>query len=113
MANKGESSQPRSLSLEQAHKMRRDNVIIALQDQERKLTMELKRVKGSKRRPLTVESLIATPLIFLTPLLTKTIKSKVLEGEVHLEIILATSRLRHQSLMVASNQRITSIGSSQ
>ena len=45
MANEGESSQPRSLSLEQAHEMSRDNAIIALQDQVRKLTMELERLK--------------------------------------------------------------------
>jgi len=48
MANEGESSQSRSLSLEQAHEMRRDNVIIALQEQVRKLIMELDQVKGSK-----------------------------------------------------------------
>jgi len=48
IANKGESSQPESLSLKQAPKIRRDNAIIALQKKVRKLTMELERVKGSE-----------------------------------------------------------------
>jgi len=35
----------------------------------------------------------------------KTVKSDMLEGEVLVEMILVTSRLRHQSLMVTSNRR--------
>jgi len=50
MANEGESSQLRSLSLEQAHEMRRDNATIALQDQLSKLTIELEQLKGIEHR---------------------------------------------------------------
>ena len=46
MANEGESFQYKGLSLKQARKMRSDNAIIALQEQVRKLTMELEQVKG-------------------------------------------------------------------
>jgi len=49
MANEGEPSQPSGISLEQAHKMRRNNAIIALRWHVRKLTMELERVKRSER----------------------------------------------------------------
>jgi len=49
MVNEGESSQPKSLSLEQAHEMKTDNAVIALQDQVRTLTIELERVKGFER----------------------------------------------------------------
>jgi len=66
---------------------RRDNVIVTLQDQVRKITVELERVKGSERQALTVGSLITTPLISHSRLLMKTMKSKGLEGEVHLEKI--------------------------
>jgi len=47
MANGRESSQARSLPLEQAREIRRDNTIITLQKQVRKLTMKLEQVKGS------------------------------------------------------------------
>jgi len=40
MANKGEHSQPRGISLEQAHEMIRDKAIIDHQEQVRKVTME-------------------------------------------------------------------------
>jgi len=40
----------------------------------------------------------------------KTIKREVLVGEVLLEMILVTSRLRHWSLMVTSNWKTISIG---
>jgi len=50
MATQGESSQPRSLFLEQTHEIRRDNATIALQDQIRRLTMELEWAKGFKHR---------------------------------------------------------------
>jgi len=49
MINDAEPSQPRGISLELASKMRRDKAIIDLQEQVRKLTMELERVKGSER----------------------------------------------------------------
>jgi len=59
MANE-ESSQPRSLSLEQAHEMRRD----------------------PSAQPLAVGSLTTTLLILPTHLLMKTMKSEAIEGEV-------------------------------
>jgi len=52
MADEGKSPQPRGLSLEQAHEMSRDNAIITLQDQVRKFTLELERVRGPERRAL-------------------------------------------------------------
>ena len=48
MVNDEEYSQPRNLSLEQAHEMRRYNAIIALQEQVRKLIMKLEQVRGSE-----------------------------------------------------------------
>jgi len=59
--------------------------------------------------PLTVRSLITTTLISPTPLLMKITWSEVSEGEVLLEIILATLRLRHWSLMATSNKKTTLI----
>jgi len=50
MTNGAESYQPRGVSLELAHEMRRDKAIIDLQEQVRKLIMELEQVKGSERR---------------------------------------------------------------
>jgi len=55
----------------------------------------LSRLKHRRTEPLTIGSLITTLLIAHTPLLMKTMKSEVLEGEVHLEMILMTLRLRH------------------
>ena len=49
MANEGEPSQPRRLSLEQAHEIRKDNAIMALQEQVEKHTRELEQVKGYKQ----------------------------------------------------------------
>jgi len=46
MSNDAEPSQPRHVSLELTHEMRRDKAIIDLQEQVRKLAMELERVKG-------------------------------------------------------------------
>jgi len=40
------------LLLEQAHERRRDNAIIALQEQVMKLMMELKQIKGSEHQAL-------------------------------------------------------------
>jgi len=45
MANRGEASQLKGMSLKHAHEMRRHNAIITLQEQVRKLTIELKRIK--------------------------------------------------------------------
>jgi len=42
MANDKEPSLPRGMSLEKSHEMRMDNANIALQEQVKKLTMELK-----------------------------------------------------------------------
>ena len=50
MSNDAEPSQPRGISLELVHEMRRDKAIIDLQEQVRKLTIKLEWVKGSKRR---------------------------------------------------------------
>jgi len=41
MANKGEPSNPSGISLEKAHEMKRDKAITKLEEQVRKLTMEL------------------------------------------------------------------------
>ena len=49
MTNDVEPSQSRGISLELAHERRRDKAIIDLQEQVRKLTMELERVKGFER----------------------------------------------------------------
>ena len=49
MSNDTEPSQPRGISLELTLEMRRDKAIIDLQEQVRKLTMELEQVKGSER----------------------------------------------------------------
>jgi len=72
--------------------------------------MELERLKDPSTEPFSTGNLTTTPLILPTPLCMKTMKSEVLKGEVLLEMILVTSILRHQSLMVASNQRTTLIG---
>ena len=48
MANDGESFRPRGMSLEQIHEMRMANALNALQEQVRKLAIELERVKGSE-----------------------------------------------------------------
>ena len=50
MANKGEPSNPSGISLEKAHEMKRDKAITKLEEQVRKLTMELEWVKGSEQR---------------------------------------------------------------
>jgi len=49
MANEGEPSQPRNISLEQEHKMRRDIVILELQDQVRRLTKQIDQGKEAMR----------------------------------------------------------------
>jgi len=48
MTNDAEPSQPRDISLELAHEIRRDKAIIDLQEQVSRFTMELERVKGSE-----------------------------------------------------------------
>ena len=50
MSNNVKPAQPRGVSLELAHEMRRDKAIIELQEQIRKFTMVLEWVKGSERR---------------------------------------------------------------
>jgi len=50
MTNNAKPSQLRGISWELAHEMRRDNAIIDLQEQVRKLTINLERVKESERR---------------------------------------------------------------
>jgi len=47
MANEGASSLFRGISLEQAHEVRREKIIIKLQEQVRRLTKELEQLKGS------------------------------------------------------------------
>ena len=49
MTNEAEPSQPRGISLDLSYEMRRYKTIIDLQEQVRKLTMELERVKGSEQ----------------------------------------------------------------
>jgi len=49
MSKDAEPSQPRGISLELAHEMRRNKTIIDPQEEVRKLTIELERVKGSER----------------------------------------------------------------
>ena len=58
MTNDVKPSRPKGISLELANEMRRDEAIIDLQEQVRKLTMELERVKGSERRVLRLGSLM-------------------------------------------------------
>ena len=62
MSNDMEPSQPSGISLELRHEMRRDKAIIDLQEQVRKLTMELERVKGSKRRVPRPRELDVNPI---------------------------------------------------
>ena len=49
MSNDAEPSQTRGISLELAHEIRKDKAIIDFQEQGRKLTMVLERVKASER----------------------------------------------------------------
>ena len=49
MTNDEETSQIRGISLKLAHEIRRHKAIIDLQEQVRRLSMELERVKGSER----------------------------------------------------------------
>jgi len=62
MVNEGEPSQPRNISLVQAHKMRGDKVIIDLQEPVRKLAMELERVKRFERRGPHCQELDVNPI---------------------------------------------------
>jgi len=50
MANDGESSHCKGMSLEQTHEMSIDNALNTRQEQVRKLIMELEHVKGSEHR---------------------------------------------------------------
>jgi len=47
MANEGEYDYIRGIPLKEAHEMRKDKAIIELQEQVRKLTLELEQIKGS------------------------------------------------------------------
>ena len=62
MTNDTEPSQPRGIFLELANEIRRDKTIIDLQEQVRKLTMELEQVKGSKRRVSRPRELDINPI---------------------------------------------------
>ena len=55
-------SQPRGISLELAYEMKRDKAIIDLQEQMRKLIMELERFKGSERQVLGPGELDVNPI---------------------------------------------------
>ena len=62
MSNDAEPSQPRGISLELAHEMRRDKAIVDLQEQVRKLTKELEWVKGSEWWVPRPKGLDVTPI---------------------------------------------------
>jgi len=51
MANQGDPSQVRGMSLEQPHKMKRGIAILELQDQVRRLTNQIAQVKEAMREP--------------------------------------------------------------
>jgi len=50
MANKGDASHSRGIPPEHAHELRRDEAIIELHEQLRKLTKELEQVRGSAQQ---------------------------------------------------------------
>ena len=56
MANKEDPSQVRSMSFEQAHKMKRDIVILEFQDQVSRLTKQIAQVKEAMREPHCFEN---------------------------------------------------------
>jgi len=58
MANKGKASQPRGMSLEEAHEMRRGKAIINHQEQVRKLTTSLSRFKDMNVDAVAIGSLM-------------------------------------------------------
>jgi len=62
VTNVAEPSQPRGISPQLAHEMRRDKATIGLQKQVRKLTVELQRDKRSERRVPRPRELDVNPI---------------------------------------------------
>jgi len=115
MANEGESSHPKGISLKQAYEMRRGKAITELQQQVRKLIMQLGGLKDLfllNAEATVIASLMLAPSTPPTYLLMKALmmRVKVLEEEGIQQVPLVTSTLRHPSLMTTLKRKIILIG---
>jgi len=90
--------------------MKKDNAIITLQVQVRKLTIELEQVRGFVRRAPHRWEFDHNLVDIAYSSSHKDHEEQGVKWRGPFKMILMTSRLSHWSLMVTSNQRTTSIG---